>query len=95
MPDRLLLLLPTLATLLSLWTSASAFVISPSWADAASNPCSERSWQLLLWPDDGKCYPIFERGPCPDTQELAFDAETKRAQCRCPKNLILWPQTSR
>ena len=54
------------------------FVIAPPWANPVINPCSGTSWQLIYWPPDGRCYQIFEKGPCPDTQELAFHAVSKR-----------------
>ncbi|XP_037070246.1 uncharacterized protein LOC119091542, partial [Pollicipes pollicipes] len=57
---------------------------APPWADAALNPCSERSWQLVRWPADGRCYPIFQRGPCDATQELVWDASAGRPACACP-----------
>ena len=38
---------------------------------------TNKSWQLIYWPSDGQCYQIFEQGPCPDTQELAFHATNK------------------
>lgn len=61
------------------WLRGSlAFVIAPPWANPLINPCSEKSWQLIYWPQDGRCYQIFEQGPCPDTQELAFHATNKR-----------------
>ena len=68
-----------LALLLGLfWPSvAQGFVIAPPWANPLINPCSNKSWQLIYWPSDGQCYQIFEQGPCPDTQELAFHATNK------------------
>ena len=81
--------------LLLLPPPSSSFVIAPPWADPASNPCAHKSWQLLLWPEDGRCYRIFGRGPCPRTQELAFDEAAGRALCRCPKDLLYWPATDR
>ena len=86
----------SLAFALSLLSpSANAFVIAPPWANATLNPCSEASWQLILWPGDQRCYKIFEQGPCPRSQELAFDGETREAVCRCPKDLLFWPATDR
>ena len=68
-----------LALLLGLfWPSiAQGFVIAPPWANPLINPCSNKSWQLIYWPSDGQCYQIFEQGPCPDTQELAFHSTNK------------------
>ena len=83
-----------LAALLSA-VSVEAFVIAPPWANAVTNPCSARSWQLIYWPKDGKCYPIFSQGPCPRSQELGFNDLTKVAECRCPKELLYWPATDR
>ena len=61
------------------WPSvAQGFVIAPPWANPLINPCSNKSWQLIYWPSDGQCYQIFEQGPCPDTQELAFHASNKQ-----------------
>ena len=57
---------------------AEGFVIAPPWANPVINPCSKKSWQLIFWPPDGQCYQIFEQGPCPDTQELAFHATNKQ-----------------
>ena len=83
---------------------AEGFVIAPPWANPVINPCSKKSWQLIFWPPDGQCYQIFEQGPCPDTQELAFHATNKQvskykfvldylasvtAILRCLANLIL------
>ena len=75
--------------------NCSSFVIAPPWANPQVNRCSRTSWQLILWPKDEKCYQIFEQGPCPRTQELAFNPITKLAECRCPKNLLYWPATDR
>jgi hypothetical protein len=75
--------------------SVSSFVIAPPWANAVSNPCSSRSWQLIHWPADGECYQIFSQGPCPRSQELAFNDITKLAECRCPKELLYWSATDR
>ena len=72
-----------------------SFVIAPPWANATINPCAEVSWQLILWPGDAKCYKIFEQGPCPRSQELAFEKATGEAVCRCPKDLLYWPATDR
>ena len=80
---------------LCLLEAVQGFVIAPPWANPVINPCSEKSWQLIYWPQDGACYQIFEQGPCPDTQELAFHPTNKRAICRCPKNLLYWPATDR
>ncbi|XP_065568229.1 uncharacterized protein LOC136032052 [Artemia franciscana] len=65
-------------------------IIPPLWADPQINPCADYSWQYLFWPEDGQCYPIFRRGPCPETLELAFDSHNKRSYCRCPRGLVLW-----
>ncbi len=73
----------------------ASFIIAPPWAEESLNPCARRSWQLLLWPADGRCYQIFGRGPCPPTQELAFDHAEGGAVCRCPKDLLYWPETDR
>ena len=66
------------STLCLVLNQASGFVIAPPWANPVINPCSETSWQLIFWPSDGRCYRIFEQGPCPDTQELAFHSTNKR-----------------
>ena len=50
--------------------SARGFVIAPPWANPEVNICSKKSWQLIHWPQDGKCYQIFEQGPCPRSQVL-------------------------
>lgn len=89
------LLFLALAALRAIIAPAGAFVIAPPWANAVSNPCSARSWQLIYWPKDGKCYPIFSQGPCPRSQELAYNDLTKAAECRCPKELLYWPATDR
>ncbi len=60
-----------------------------------ANPCSKHSWQLIQWPGDKQCYRIFDQGPCPHSQELAFNAVTGLAECRCPKNLLFWSATNR
>lgn len=73
----------------------SGFVIAPPWANPVVNPCSNKSWQLLYWPKDEKCYQIFEQGPCPRSQELAFNEINKSPECRCPKDLLYWPATDR
>ena len=76
-------------------SSSTPFVIAPPWANETTNPCARRSWQLLVWPADGQCYQIFGRGPCPPTQELAYDPKLDQAVCRCPKDLLYWPNTDR
>ena len=48
--------------------SVSGFVIAPPWANPEVNKCSKKSWQLIYWPQDDKCYQIFEQGPCPRSQ---------------------------
>ena len=84
-----------LVLFLSSVPSSSPFVIAPPWANEATNPCSKHSWQLIYWPQDGRCYQIFEQGPCPRSQELAFNEVNKKAECRCPKELLYWPATDR
>jgi len=90
-------LLNTILTILGTVTMVTqGFVIAPPWANGSSNPCSESSWQLVYWPDTGKCYQIFSQGPCPDTQELAFSHHDQKPECRCPQTLpIYWPHTDR
>ena len=39
----------------------AGFVIAPPWANPQLNPCSATSWQLIHWPGDGVCYPIFSQ----------------------------------
>lgn len=41
---------------------AKTAIIPPPWANPIHNPCAvqPRGWQLLYWPDDGKCYKIFQ-----------------------------------
>ena len=46
----------------------SGFVIAPPWANPEVNRCSKKSWQLIYWPQDDRCYQIFEQGPCPRSQ---------------------------
>jgi len=75
--------------------SVSAAVIPPAWADSSINPCAKESWQYLYWKGDGECYPIFKRGPCPETQELVFDSAAKEATCRCPSQLLYWEEDRR
>ena len=48
--------------------SISSFVIAPPWANPEVNRCSKKSWQLIYWPQDDRCYQIFEQGPCPRSQ---------------------------
>ena len=48
--------------------SVKGFVIAPPWANPDVNICSKKSWQLIYWPQDDKCYQIFEQGPCPRSQ---------------------------
>ncbi|XP_043223320.1 platelet endothelial aggregation receptor 1-like [Amphibalanus amphitrite] len=87
------LLLPLL---LSLSVSVRAgSVIAPPWVDAALNPCSSESWQLVQWPADGRCYPIFQRGPCPPSQELIWDSAGRRAVCACPTGHLEHAATAR
>ena len=47
---------------------AASFVIAPPWANPQVNPCSKKSWQLIYWPPNDRCYQIFEQGPCPRSQ---------------------------
>jgi hypothetical protein len=79
-----ILLLATCADL------TTAGIIPPPWVDFARNPCAKESWQLLYWPADGKCYRIFQQGPCRDTFELVFDARSGAAECRCPHQHVMW-----
>lgn len=61
-------------------------VVPPPWADPGNNPCASQpgGWQLLYWPEDGKCYKIFQKGyPCPETMELT-PGVNMTAECRCP-----------
>ena len=51
---------------------AKGFVIAPPWANPEVNICSKKSWQLIYWPQDQKCYQIFEQGPCPRSQVFIF-----------------------
>ena len=57
-----------LSIFLHLGRSVSGFVIAPPWANPEVNRCSKKSWQLIYWPQDDKCYQIFEQGPCPRSQ---------------------------
>ena len=84
-----------LVTLFLLLPRIKSFVIAPPWANPDVNQCSRSSWQLIHWPEDGKCYPIFSQGPCPRTQELGFNQATMRAECKCPKHLLYWPAADR
>ena len=52
--------------------SATGFVIAPPWANPEVNICSKKSWQLIYWPKDDKCYQIFEQGPCPRSQVISL-----------------------
>ena len=70
-------------------------VIAPPWVDAERNPCSSESWQLVLWSEDGRCYPIFQRGPCAATEELMWDAAEGRAVCACPSGHLPHRGTAR
>ena len=85
-----------LALMLGLCSAvAEGFVIAPPWANPTINPCSNKSWQLIYWPPDGQCYQIFEQGPCPDTQELAFHAINKQvsqSKYRHGKLILDWPE---
>lgn len=76
-------------------TGAWTAVAPPPWANPMLNPCANqpRGWQLLYWPDDGKCYKIFQKGyPCPEDMELSPEAsgsgqqQKLNAQCKCPPN---------
>ncbi|XP_015594948.1 uncharacterized protein LOC107267565 isoform X2 [Cephus cinctus] len=75
---------------------ASAAIVPPPWANPSSNPCAAqpRGWQLLYWPDDGKCYKIFQIGPpCPETMELGPAAGGGTvAECRCPPGTAQSPR---
>jgi len=50
---------------------------------------------LNIFIGDRQCYRIFEQGPCPHSQELAFNGVTGLAECRCPKSLLFWAATNR
>ena len=54
------------------FTITAGFVIAPPWANPLVNVCSKKSWQLIYWPQDEKCYQIFEQGPCPRSQVTPF-----------------------
>lgn len=78
------------ACLVAAVTSA---VLPPPWADPSQNPCAAEpsgGWQLLYWPEDGKCYRIFQRGyPCPETMELVPRPDRKgSAECACPPGSV-------
>ena len=81
--------------LLILLKAVQGFVIAPPWANPVINPCSEKSWQLIYWPQDGACYQIFEQGPCPDTQELAFHPTNKRVSFHTVPKLHFLSKTSK
>lgn len=81
-----MLLLNCLACLAA---TAMSAVLPPPWADPSQNPCAAEpsgGWQLLYWPEDKKCYRIFQRGyPCPETMELVPRPDRKgSAECACP-----------
>ena len=56
--------------------SISGFVIAPPWANPEVNRCSKKSWQLIYWPQDDRCYQIFEQGPCPRSQVRSLVSNT-------------------
>lgn len=48
--------------LISLAALTRCAIVPPPWADPTKNPCANqpRGWQLVYWPDDGKCYKIYQ-----------------------------------
>ncbi|VVC35424.1 Domain of unknown function DUF4789 [Cinara cedri] len=92
-----MLLLNCLACLAA---TATCAVLPPPWADPSQNPCAAEpsgGWQLLYWPEDKKCYRIFQRGyPCPETMELVPRPDRKgSAECACPPGSVRSARDSR
>ncbi|XP_025200849.1 uncharacterized protein LOC112598550 [Melanaphis sacchari] len=92
-----MILLHCLACLVA---AAMGAVLPPPWADPSQNPCAAEpsgGWQLLYWPDDKKCYRIFQRGyPCPETMELVPRPDRKgSAECACPPGSVRSNRDSR
>ncbi|KAK9499942.1 hypothetical protein O3M35_002876 [Rhynocoris fuscipes] len=67
----------------------------PAWSDPRQNPCAEEpgGWELIFWPEDGKCYRLFRQGPCPTSMELVpGNGPGSRPQCRCPPGTAQSPR---
>lgn len=73
--------------------AACAAVVAPPWADESAEPCGD--WQEVRWRGNGRCYRIFQQGPCPDTMELGFHADRREAECRCPPRTAQWARDAR
>lgn len=88
-------LLFALSVLALVRISLAGSVIPPAWAIREHNPCAAVSWQQVMWPSDGRCYPIFRQGPCPASQELVWHAEQRRPVCSCPRGHLLHADSKR
>ena len=53
----------------------------------------------VYWPEERRCYPAYERGPCPAGEHLAVSEDSRRAVCRptggCQDGEVLWGDTER
>ena len=51
----------------------------------------------VYWPEEERCYPVYQRGPCPAGQHLVVPEEARRAVCRpadCPDGEVLFGDAS-
>ncbi|XP_073976144.1 uncharacterized protein isoform X2 [Rhodnius prolixus] len=67
----------------------------PLWSDPRQNPCAQEpgGWELIFWPEDGKCYRLFRQGPCPQSMELVpGHGPGAPPQCRCPPGTAQSPR---
>ncbi|XP_014260557.1 uncharacterized protein LOC106673101 [Cimex lectularius] len=74
--------------------TVSSTVLVPPWGDPTQNPCALKpnGWQLLYWPEDEKCYKIFQKGyPCSETMELV-PGKGGKAECQCPPGTAQSPR---
>jgi len=81
------------AAVAALLVAAEGAIVAPPWASPNANPCGD--WQEVRWQGDGRCYRIFQQGPCPETLELAFQADKGEAECRCPPRTAQWARDAK
>ncbi|XP_065343353.1 uncharacterized protein LOC135941661 [Cloeon dipterum] len=78
---------------LSVLPSTRPAIVAPPWAHPNANPCGD--WQEVRWNGDGRCYRIFQQGPCPETLELAFRTDKGEAECQCPPRTAQWARDAK
>ena len=52
----------------------------------------------VYWPEEERCYPVYQQGPCPAGQQLAVEENSRRVICqpaRCPDGEVYWGDDKR